>query len=376
MKCFRGLALWLMLALLPALGLAQAYYTLPEIREQAAAGWHETYTDKYGREIAVDVNAEVYGGENAPVLQVKPVWYSLNADLLAGCEYWRDGGQAVICHNNPADAVFGARSGEKTVTVYRSCGERVDMDAVYGEEYGAVVTMREMTERLHGVLQAHGISAEHYLFAQPKAFSVRCKIKSKSGEVVAPGMYMAHFWQQMYGLPILASIGEAFEKPAWPEIGAEAVFTMRDADSYSATVSGVEEMQKLAEDVPLCAFERVRDGLAALIEAGHVRRVFDVKLGYVAYNDPDCPEDLKSIYDAPCYYLVPAWVAKVIYVDQPGKDYAYRGMQSDELVPDEKNVAEYKTVIIHAQTGEVIDRANRESDRADYKGFLSWDDVK
>ena len=27
---------------------AETYYTLPEIREQAEAGWHETYTDKYG----------------------------------------------------------------------------------------------------------------------------------------------------------------------------------------------------------------------------------------------------------------------------------------------------------------------------------------
>ena len=39
----------LLLALTPNFAAAQEYYTLPEIREQAKDGWHETYTDKYGR---------------------------------------------------------------------------------------------------------------------------------------------------------------------------------------------------------------------------------------------------------------------------------------------------------------------------------------
>ena len=63
-------ALLAALFLLPTLALAQDYYTLPEIREQAKDGWHETYTDKYGRETVVDIDVEVYGGENAPVLKV------------------------------------------------------------------------------------------------------------------------------------------------------------------------------------------------------------------------------------------------------------------------------------------------------------------
>ena len=63
-------ALLTALSLLPTLALAQDYYTLPEIREQAKDGWNETYTDKYGRETVVDIDVEVYGGENAPVLKV------------------------------------------------------------------------------------------------------------------------------------------------------------------------------------------------------------------------------------------------------------------------------------------------------------------
>ena len=60
----------LLLALTPNFAAAQEYYTLPEIREQAKDGWHETYTDKYGRETVVDIDVEVYGEETAPVLKV------------------------------------------------------------------------------------------------------------------------------------------------------------------------------------------------------------------------------------------------------------------------------------------------------------------
>ena len=49
---------------------AQEYYTLPEVREQAAGGWHKTYTDKYGRESVVDIDVEVFGEDVAPVIRI------------------------------------------------------------------------------------------------------------------------------------------------------------------------------------------------------------------------------------------------------------------------------------------------------------------
>ncbi len=52
MKTKITLLLALLLALVCTAASAQEYYTLPEIREQATQGWHETYTDKYGRDKA------------------------------------------------------------------------------------------------------------------------------------------------------------------------------------------------------------------------------------------------------------------------------------------------------------------------------------
>ena len=70
MKTKITILLALLLALVCTAASAQEYYTLPEIREQAAAGWHETYTDKYGRQTAVDIDIQVFGDEKAPVLKI------------------------------------------------------------------------------------------------------------------------------------------------------------------------------------------------------------------------------------------------------------------------------------------------------------------
>ena len=50
-------------------GLAQKYYTLPEIKEQVKEGWHETCADKYGREIQVNVDVDVFGEQMAPLIK-------------------------------------------------------------------------------------------------------------------------------------------------------------------------------------------------------------------------------------------------------------------------------------------------------------------
>ena len=67
--CMGICLLALLLALVCTAAYAQEYYTLPEIREQAEQGWHETYTDKYGRVRQVDIDIEVFGEEKAPVIK-------------------------------------------------------------------------------------------------------------------------------------------------------------------------------------------------------------------------------------------------------------------------------------------------------------------
>ena len=45
---------------------AQEYFSIEQVREQAAAGWHGVY-QAYGREITVDVEAYISSVERVPV---------------------------------------------------------------------------------------------------------------------------------------------------------------------------------------------------------------------------------------------------------------------------------------------------------------------
>ena len=119
----------LMLMLICAAASAQEYYTLPEIREQAAKGWHETYTDKYGRTIEVDIDIDVFGADKAPVI---------TADVPPFIKYDYN-------HNGPYDSVTNvARKGGKRTHPYRTYGDTVNLDEAYGAQYGNELTVREV----------------------------------------------------------------------------------------------------------------------------------------------------------------------------------------------------------------------------------------
>jgi len=369
----------LLLTLACAAGQAQDYYTLSEVREQAACGWHKTYTDRYGREIAVDVDVQVFGEDIAPVLEAKPAQYRVNGDALPEGATWRDDSGVSIELNNPANFVFQCKSGEKPLIIRHTYGEKVDMDRVYMPEYGAALTMRDMVENLSGVLEAQGIPADCYVYDQPMDFSVRCKVKKSSGEVVEPAIYLAHFWQEMHGLPILEHAARAYQNVSWPDFCPQVMFGMRARDEYSIAVQAMEGAEVLAQDIPLCAFDTVRASVEALIKAGYVRNVLDVRLGLAVYNTPDIPESTKSYYDVACYYLVPTWVVGCVYMDSPKQEYELKDPHDDELTPDVRTQAGFATLIINAQTGQLLDRNDKSKDGrgdADYKGFISWEDVR
>lgn len=374
MKKLLCMGFCLLALLLPLCADAQEYYTLPEIREQAAQGWHETYTDKYGRETEVNIDVQVFGEDAAPVVKIKPSRLVIDSERLEEGAAFTD---KTVYRNNPADDVFGARSGQVTMIVYHSLGDPIDMDKIYGEEYGAPLTMRQLKERASEVVAAQGISLDNFLFDQPKEFSVRCKMKAKTQEVIAPAAYLVHFWQTMYGLPIFESINRAYERPSWPEFAPQLQITMRNDDEYSITLWAVEETELLAQDVPLCSFEKIRSGIEEKIESGHIQKLYSVRLGYVVYNDTNYPKDMRSIFDADCYYLVPTWMVECIYLDKPKQTWSYSGKHSDELNDNEKNGKNYRVMMINAQTGEVFDRyGNRGGSDACYKGFIPWDKVK
>lgn len=165
------LILALLLASLASAATAQDYFTLPEIREQAANGWHQTYTDKYGRTRQVDVDIDVFGEDAAPVL--KACW---------GTKYFDVEGPA----GEPRAAIKEANRVKKTgISTYPYEDVpfmKVNPDEAYGREYGNDLTLREVYDFCDALMRE-----------QPSRFSTLCSMDKKTGGVLVPALYSIGF---------------------------------------------------------------------------------------------------------------------------------------------------------------------------------------
>ena len=351
---------------------AQEYYTFPKIREQAAQGWHETYTDKYGRETTVDIDIQVFGGETAPVLKVGfPPYVESSPEKNIHLE-----------NNDPFMTVHDVRrKGGWRTHAYRTFGEPADLDTPYGADYGCDLTLREVYAFMDEVLEQEGIDAGDYLYECPKVLDVMYNRSQSTGEAITPAFYDIKLWPVLRDLPILEHAIASFEKRGWPDIVPQLTFSMSNRDSYWLFIYPMAEQEMLSEDIPLCSLEQVIAGLEKEIEAGHIQRVLSLRFGYALYNDPNFPDDKRSAFDAECFYAVPSWVIECAYMVNPKDTFVYDYEALIDKDPDisERTVVGAKTITINAQTGEMLDpmdTSKRGWGDADYKGFLSWKEVR
>ena len=344
----------MLLMLICAAASAQEYYTLPELREQASAGWHETYTDKYGRETTVGIDVQVFGEDKAPVLKVG--WHDYT-------EYIASAGDV------RATLKAAKKRGGTSTYVYDSIhGMKIDMDEKYGEEYGNDLTLREVYAIFDDVLSEKGISSAEFLYEQPEKFSLVCSINQKTGIVIDPAFYSLRLWSTKYGLPILTHVSDSHKESGYPWYVPSLTMELRSQDEYSICDRSFKTQEILAEDIPLCSLNTVIHGIEVMIEKGYIQDVFSMRFGYAVYNDPTISSDKPvSAYDAQCYYLVPSWVIECGISDSPKKDY------------EDYHESMIRTITINAQTGKMIDYFDTSKTGygdADYKGFISWDGVQ
>lgn len=324
MKKRLTILLALLLTLICIAASAQEYYTLPEIREQAAAGWHETYTDKYGRETTVDIDIEVFGEETVPV--IKACWGKTKEYRIDG-EPTRD---AII------EASRKKKNGVSTYPYNAVRGMKVDHNYKYAEEYGNDLTLGEVYAFIEKLLKEQGIDQEYA-------------------------------WNRPYEFNVLYSAAKDKES-GYPWYVPSLTMELRSQDEYSICDRSFKTQEILAEDIPLCSLDVVIQGVEVMIEKGYIQDVFSLRFGYAVYNDPTINSDKPvSAYDAQCYYLVPSWVIECGMSNSPKKDY------------EDYHESMIRTITINAQTGKMIDyfdTSKKGYGDADYKGFISWDDVQ
>ena len=332
---------------------AEEYFTLPQVREQAAGGWHETYTDKYGRELTVDLEIEVYGEDVAPVIKAK----------------WHDPQTLHESVNSPHDPSNAEdRKGNPQKMSYDAVQNMdVDFDTVYSPELNNTMTYGEFCELFEEIKAIYGLD-KTYLFEQPNSFTVFYNTSKKTGEVIIPAFYSVSFWQMEFGLPIIMHASSSFKKDGYgPAASPRMALGARSVNEYSfdGTIFDIDEI--LADDIPLCSVEDVLDSAGEFIETGYVYSVEALRFGYVVFSDPELQYG-RSInsYEVDTSYYVPTWVMDCYLRDNPKKDEISKYPSLQQLM-------------INAQTGKMVDFFDKSlSGHGDYRyqGFISWDDVR
>ena len=146
--------------------------------------------------------------------------------------------------------------------------------------------------------------------------------------------------------------------------------TVIDPNTYAMYPNMLKSAGRVAEDVPLCSFSKVVEAFEKEIEEGHIRKVYEMEFGYLYYEDP---EYVSRTTWTDHFYALPVWQLSCLYVSNRKKELPEYGL--DET-GHERASLEYSSLIVNAQTGELQDFMSTKKDRAHYKGFVSWDDVK
>lgn len=330
--------------------LAQEYYTISELREQAMRGWHETYTDKYNRKITVDIDTPVFGFDKAPVLKIvleERYTDTDNSPLLDAQDIRR-------------------KHGGKRAYACELYGKEIDLDTAYAEGFGSDVTLREVYDILTNLLEERGVDSEAFMYDLPKALRVQYTADKKDKEVLSPPVYSLMLWQTLYGLPVITHAMMGFETQGTPMYLPQLVFDYLNTEKYGLGIYIFREEEIIEEDIPLCSFEQIIGSLEPQIEKGYIQKVVSLRFGYAVYNNPlPANKTPRSAYDAECYYAVPSWIVECVFAPSPKKDLS----DSEDT----------KFITINAQSGKWLDpfdKSKKGRGDADYKGFISWKDLK
>lgn len=360
----RSGVLWLIitfLMMLPNYGNAQQYFSLQELKQQTQSGWHQIY-QAYEREIVVEVDVTMPDAESVPIDKVE--WARMQSVLSGeevGVEIVERPDENIFALNSNAHNEIPDNIAWKYEAQYSFPSNK---EVVYAPN--STMTLGSAIDVVKHAIEIVGFTSEEWELERPYNLSVYSLWNPKANKMVLPGEYALYFYQRMNNIPILLHAGCAYNKKTQDNYTAMLNAWLIDEDKFRVYFGMLKPTERIANDVPLCSFENVINAFEAEIHAGHIRRVFELEFGYGFFNDPEMAE-------MGYYYLVPVWKLNCLYVSNREKELPE--YNTDETT-HERDSLEYATLIVNAQTGELLDFMSKSEDRANYNGIIKWSDIK
>lgn len=344
----------------------EAFVNILELREQIPESWNESY-DAYDRTIEINVDIIMPSATTVPVIQIQPC-EAIEVDHFANMEIQDNnaGKFLVINHPNPLESPSKRIGVDNTIVALSSLSDNKD----YAEEnsllYGEAkeIFADKLEEYGYGHLE-FDIDMPHDMRWTPGyGLVVGRLVDSSNGNAYGEkGYYWLAAMQKLHDIPIWTDIRWTFKKirnEAMPDLGRADIALDSIDGGYSLCVKAVEEVETLAVDVPLCPFDRVIETFEEEIYSGRIRDADQLVFAYVYFRD--------SSKELVCF---PCWILRCQYVNDPKKEPATIG--EGLAWQDTSNSI---SLVVNAQTGELIDpyATNKERDRL--PDFISWEEVQ
>lgn len=354
------------------------FYSISDLREQAASGWHQTY-EAHGRSIVVDISIQVPEVNSFPALVAIPMpalegmpltdenGYNLGSDKFfnkTGFFRWDTPAREITSKAAQKNQKNPPR-GMDVKPVIRRFNE-LDWDAAYSFNNPATVRDADqwMKVKWEEYFPGEAISlTPHWVhgYGEMRKYDRKTDTYSREPWPDFQGPLMVYFDQVVRGVPLLGHVSETFTQYSGPvrketrgyvggiaiikeleDIGLEETF-------YSMQYSLMKERAELAADVPLCGVDQAIAAYEKLILDGKLRRVDSLRLGYVLWRNKGEEES---------YTLLPTWVLEGELFKDGDADYRMPMTQSATMA------LEYGPILVNAQAGELVNPWNTRLNRS------------
>lgn len=359
----------LLLWILPTLAMAEDYCTAAQLHEQTPEHWVQTYQTAW-RDVEIDTHVFTPDVQTMPVITVA---YDLNDMASSTGHYKVTRSKSGILHidigNIDKQRPNGVFHSAQYFAPYSSAsyapGSSADVDGALQEA--------------ENMLNDCQLSAELFDLARPEEVAVWW-ITDKKRNQIGDCEYSISLKQTINQIPVL---GHAFlgmpgsmRNGKGGEYFAEVGATMRYMNNEQASFFGeiLYETERIAEDIPLCSFDKIKSALEQEITGGHLRKIYEIELGYVLYNVEGASKDPGSYWrKTAAYYAVPTWFVSCVYLDQAKKAWT----PSDDPEQASRSDVHSFVLLIDAQTGKMLPhKKSKQRGAADYRGIITWEDVE
>ena len=139
-----------------------------------------------------------------------------------------------------------------------------------------------------------------------------------------------------------------------------------DGSEHQIMINLLDVRSEEYADIPLASLDEVLENVAKEIEAGHIRQVFSIRLGYLLYSNPDMTDHA---------WAVPRWVVDCNYITKDSEATVKRFRKNDDNLADIWNKWEFLQMPVDAQSGELIIMTTGDEKTFSVPDIVTWDDV-